>query len=103
MITPYVKTERTLILNIVERWYVKQGKGFIYEQLCQLNLEIATREDIAKIIGNDSWIRLWCDGCRKYAKAVVVVGAEPYYESPTADLCIDCVTKAYKLLKTEIE
>lgn len=67
------------------------NKKQIAEKLDALDAETATPEDVAAIIGNESWTRLTCDECGKDTDAVLTVGQELYYESHTASLCRSCV------------
>jgi hypothetical protein len=71
----------------------------VYNRLVALPVG-ATAADVAAIIGNDSWVGVTCDDCRT-ERAVVQVGAEPAYESPTANLCATCVRTAFSLITTE--
>lgn len=70
------------------------NKKQIAENLDDLDGETATPEDVAAIIGNESWTRLTCDECGKDTDAVLTVGQEPDYESHTASLCRSCVERA---------
>lgn len=70
------------------------NKKQIAEKLDDLDGETATPEDVAAIIGNESWTRLTCDECGKDTDAVLTVGQEPDYESHTASLCRSCVERA---------
>jgi hypothetical protein len=99
-------TQRDTILGIVKRWedqyssYLGDGvndKNKILAKLKALDLETATPEQIATIIGNDSWTRLSCDECGKEVTTVIVLGEEPDYESSTASLCHECLATAMQL------
>ncbi len=107
-------TQRDLIRAVAARWRkqyepfthdtplfsVRNGhrqaipKKEIAEMLDAIDPETATPEDIAAIIGNESWTRLTCDECGKDTDAVLTVGQEPDYESHTASLCRSCVERA---------
>lgn len=77
-------------------------KKKIYEKLCALDKETATAEDVAKIIGNDSWVKPWeCGECGKASWQVAEVGEDANYESYTAYVCLDCLKKAVDLLQQE--
>jgi hypothetical protein len=69
----------------------------IAETLDAIDAETATPEDIAAIIGNESWTRLSCDECGKDTDAVLTVGQEPDYDSHTASLCRSCVKRAFSI------
>jgi hypothetical protein len=107
-------TQRDLIRAVAARWRqqyepfthdtplfsVRNGyrqaipKKEIAAMLDAIDAETATPEDIAAIIGNESWTRLTCDECGKDTDAVLTVGQEPDYESHTASLCRSCVERA---------
>lgn len=108
-------THRDAIRNVANRWIEQYApftndlplfsfrnglksektKKQISEELDALNKETATPQDVASIIGNESWTRLVCNECNKEVDAILTVGEEPDYESHTADLCMDCVRKAF--------
>lgn len=103
-------TQRNLIRVIAARWrnqyapfthdapLFSERNGYrtgltkkaISEKLDALDPETASVEDVANIIGNDSWTRLTCDQCGKDTDAVLNVGQEPDIESHTASLCKEC-------------
>ena len=99
-------TQRQLIQGVAAKWRAQykgsmdtrlfdgSSKGEIAEQLDALDRDKACAEDVAKIIGNNSWTRMTCDECKRDVDAVLRVGAEPDYESATAYLCFECVQKA---------
>lgn len=100
-------TERSLIKDICDHWKEQYGRSIakgkddkynIYCKLCALDTDIATKEDIADIIGNDSWVKVHCDECNKNVATVVVLGEEYDYDSKTAYICPNCLKKALKLL-----
>ena len=96
-------TERDLIMGVAEAWsrqYTNASgdKAVIKKMLQALDKETATREDVKDIIGNYSWTQITCDECGQYSTLVVQVGQGPDYESNTATLCAECLTKAFKLL-----
>lgn len=43
------------------------------------------------------WSTLQCDECKRQVDSVIRVGDDPDYESNTAYLCRDCITKALDL------
>lgn len=57
-------------------------------------------DEVDYIIGNKSWTACTCNECRRDVDAVVRVGDEPDYESSTAWLCSDCITKAAVMITT---
>ena len=102
-------TLRSQTMTIVERWkeqYCNPGtkrlnddkRQDILHKLEALDLTKASPQDIADIIGNDSWVCAQnCDECGQRPDTLVVVGAEPDYESATAALCYSCINKAREL------
>lgn len=99
-----VITERSLILTVAKRWEETYSSG-VYgsdkldklKLLNKMDVETATADDVAGIIGNRSWTRLTCDECKQDVSAVIEVGEEPDYESATAQLCFECISKASAL------
>lgn len=103
-------TQRDVIRNVANRWRQQypQGKAYwprdseeTYTALVALDKETATPEQIAKIIGNESWTRLRCDECEEDVTALLTVGEEPDYESATASICLSCLEKAASYLPTK--
>ena len=103
-------TERDLIKGVAKRWF-RQYKGSLDDtrsifstlsetkretltKLQALETDTATIEDVAAIVGNNSWTRLVCDGCAKEVAALLTVGQRRDYDSNTADLCESCVKAA---------
>lgn len=101
-------TQRDLIRGVAEKWRRQYSKSSYWEtpnatgrtaaqvaaRLDALDVETATHEDVAKIIGNDSWTELICNSCRADCERVVQVGEPDDYESRTANLCLSCARKA---------
>jgi len=110
-------TQRDLIRGVAKKWraaYSKyncdpplfsvrngisklRSKMEIADELDLLDPETATPEDVALVIGNDSWTRLKCDECKNEVDAVLIVGEKPDYESNTTSLCRCCVEAAAKV------
>ncbi len=65
------------------------------ESLKQLNP--VTKQEVDRIIGNDSWISMYCDECGKSVDATIQLGQEPDYDSRTTNVCIECLKKAIAL------
>lgn len=109
---PRLITSRDLIRGVAATWraqyyhdaaqlwsFVAGGSAqTIYDQLCVLDVETATHADVAAIIGNGSWTRVWCNGCETNVEVAVEVGAPPDYESSTATLCPSCLAAAVSLV-----
>jgi len=99
-------TQRDIIRQIASKWsaqyapfqdysprWRREGeiKLGVFMELTELDKETATKEDVDKIIGNESWTRIKCDQCKKEVTAVLQVGEPLSYESATANLCQKCV------------
>jgi len=111
-------TQRQLIQNVANKWRDQyepfksdspifseragiktyKTKKQIADELDALDKETATAQDVAAIIGNESWTRLKCDECGNEPEIVVQVGQEPDYESHTASLCVPCLKAAAGLV-----
>ena len=75
----------------------------IGERLAALNLETATRKQVADIIGNDGWTAVpGCSECRRDdLERVLRIGEDPHhYESKTAYLCEECAMHAVEAFIT---
>jgi hypothetical protein len=104
-----VRTVRSEIRGVAERWrhqYFHGGewsKTFhgstqrIYDGLKALDVESATPEDVAAIIGNGSWVSLTCDNCKREQAAVIDVPTSDDFYGP-ASVCLDCIKPAVKEL-----
>lgn len=96
--------ERDEIRSVAKRWRSQYGrtndpkKKSIQSRLDRMDAETATREDVAKIIGNDSWIDTRCDECGTYQTTLVHIGDEPDYDARWQVLCAGCIGEAIKLL-----
>jgi len=96
-------TWRDKIRNVAKTWAIQYrntadtSKKEVLAQLKTLDIEKATVEDVAQIIGNYSWTRLICDECGEDVPAVVLVGQEPDYDSSTVYLCKSCALKVQGL------
>ena len=98
-------TERDLIRGIADAWgrQYQEATGdkyrdFIKKKLAAMNLESATVDEVAVIIGNHAWTRIVCDICNSSVPLAVEVGEEFDYEKQTSYLCATCLTAAYALL-----
>jgi hypothetical protein len=106
-------TIRTQLLSVVARWreqYARELAGEtvicgraadVLAKLQALDLNTATADDVANIIGNRSWAEpKQCDECGRESDRVVELGDEPDYESRTCNLCLVCVGLARELIGT---
>lgn len=109
-----VITQRDLIKKVASSWKSQYGPfpkqmacrihgadkstQQIYDALDALDVETATPEDVASIIGNKAWTRLTCNECQRDVEAVIQVGEAEDYESNTAMLCRECVEKAFSMM-----
>lgn len=96
-------TEREQIRSVAAEWKRQYPDGScdaVYKQLSGLDVETATADDVAAIIGNRSWVTEHeCDQCGRRTWNIVMVGAEPDYESSTACMCAPCLRSALSLLR----
>ncbi|MCK9568802.1 hypothetical protein M0R72_07675 [Candidatus Pacearchaeota archaeon] len=100
-------TIRSQIRDVAARFaaqYTHNGKigleaSKIVKELRKLNVETATPEDVANIIGNSDWVKQFnCDECGAPNDVLVEAGEEPDYDSQTALLCASCLREALTLI-----
>ena len=101
--------ERNQVRTVAQKWRAKYGSGsyradnrkrMVGDELAQLDVETATAEQVAEIVGNRSWVsEITCDECGKNTWDAVQFGELPDYESATAEICADCLRAALKLLE----
>jgi len=108
----HLASERAQVAKVAERWkaqYCSQGQwarcstgssGEVHQRLSALSAD-ATAQDVAEIIGNDSWIGEHCDGCRGHAVDSWQIGEAPDYESHRVVLCSACMDLLVKTYKVE--
>lgn len=79
-----------------------QNCGWVetYGKLCSLDTATATSEDVARIIGNDSWTIPWCHECDAEAEDLILVrlGASEGETKSGSAVCKQCLQKAINLL-----
>jgi hypothetical protein len=82
---------------------VRKGRGLpvmsselVYDRLKHLDVETCSEEDIAGIIGNDSWTMIRCDECGRSVERAVVFGSG---REGCSLVCHDCIAKAVGLLE----
>lgn len=94
--------ERGQVRGVLAAWNAQYPGGDPWgtaKRLAALDPETATADDVARVIGNNSWVRPHkCDECGHESWDVVRVGEAPDYESSTAELCARCLTAAVSLL-----
>ena len=94
-------TERDSIKHAISSFIKRWGNGTrgiqVGYELSKLNPDTCTAEEVDTLIGNNTWTSKTCNECGNRAKDVIRLGEEPDYESQTAYLCKDCLTKAYNL------
>lgn len=86
------------IKSILKRWvnqYPNDKKDIALELR---RIKPTTEDEIAEIIGNRSWTENCCDECGKDVEVLVQLGREPDYESATANICLNCLQKAVKII-----
>ncbi len=88
--------------NYNNEW-TKDPFGKLKDQEKQYNalLETTTEDEVEEIIGNRGWTINKCNECNKDFDVTIQVGEEPDYESATARLCFDCLSKALYLMRGE--
>jgi len=99
-------TKKDILSSLPARWKMQYRTNYqladgkwTFDIIKQLEDEQNLTEERAKeILGNDSWTRNKCDECNNDVYATVQIGQEPYYESSTANICIDCLNKAVALI-----
>lgn len=100
-------TQRDIIKNVYLNWKqqytdeelknnpeLKQVRN-IGKKLKKLNLNKATKEEIDKIMGNDSWTSVFCDECNEYTDLAVEFSAGRYN---TVIICTNCLATTWKQL-----
>lgn len=101
----YVITERDSIKSAIKNFVKTHGEGtyrfdkrgiMVGQELLKLDPDTCTSDAVNTLIGSD-WTSRICNDCGEYVKEVICVGQEPDYESYTAYLCKDCLSKAYKM------
>lgn len=106
-------SQRSQIASVAERWRQQYGVADrwpefrdgvstreIYNRLLAIDVETATPDGIADIIGNDSWIGVRCDECKNNVDPGLMLGDEPDVESHTIWICRTCLLKAVDFLET---
>ncbi len=112
-------TERTQIREVSKRWdrqYPQESaahdKRVIGDRLRRLDLETATADEVAAIVGNRTWAERQacdCEPCmtsdgygneeQKRHAVVVQVGEASGYDSRTAQMCLSCARAALALIE----
>ena len=74
----------------------KQSAKAIYDRLGELDTRVASRDDVANIIGNRTWTNIECDECGEdeLSEAVIVAVSS----EARATLCRPCLQRALGLL-----
>ena len=100
--------ERNQVRAVPAKWAKQYGKGtygcdrrgrLVGKELAAMDVETATAETVAEIIGNGSWVKeQTCHECGAESWNVVQIGEPPDYESSTAIVCEGCLRAALQLL-----
>ena len=96
--------ERHQIKVVARKWKAQYPTGVnggvdIGGKLQGLDVETATADDVAQIVGNRSWIApSTCHECGAETWDAVQVGERPDYDSSTATICANCLRAALRLL-----
>jgi hypothetical protein len=80
------------------RWHTSPRQHEITEALNRLHKDQRTRENIDRIIGNNSWTCLNCDLCGSDVERVVRIGENPDYYARWQDVCQDCLQECQDTL-----
>jgi hypothetical protein len=104
-----IQTMREQVRDVAQCWREVYGstkygeeKRVVQSKLDALNVESATALDVAKIIGNGSWVQQkQCNECGIKTWDSVEIGEKPDYESQTATVCIKCLHKAVALIENQ--
>lgn len=118
----YLQTTEQLVLTVAMRWKNAnyhsnrwnmlntpstnglESAEIIYKKLKALPPN-TTKEDVADIIGNDSWASIICDECDLNCEAVMLLGEESNLQGvieediASAFICESCLQKALSLIK----
>lgn len=103
-------TTRSAIRGLLEAWVRQYPPGHSYgldkdeiqKRLASLDLEKCSVDDVDRIIGSgQNWTRIRCDNCSNDVDAAILLGQEPYYDSPTAVVCRSCLQEALQLIQAQ--
>ncbi len=98
------------LINSVADWYKRQyrltdracfGMRLTHKEHYELLRVAATEDAIEEIVGNRGWTRNECDECGQDCDVTVQLREEPDYESATAQVCLECLDEAIKLIGAE--
>lgn len=104
-------TERDSIKDAITFFIAQYGKGSygadtrgirVGEELSKLNKETVSAEEVNTLIGSD-WTSKTCNECGVKVKTVMQMGEDLDYDSRTANICLDCLKKAVKLMEQNKE
>lgn len=101
-------TAREQIRTVAQRWKLQYWAFHsalqkleieILQALESLDVEAATKEDVAAIIGNTSWIISECDECGGLFDALVEFSDVYVGEYAPPRICAGCLRKALALIE----
>lgn len=104
-----IQTWKSNAISAKDKWrhqyydYYRNGewldseKSRIYDELLALN--DPTKEQVDKIVGNESWTSCECYECEEDIGMRVQVGSKPDYDSSTIWICPNCLQKALDLCR----
>lgn len=75
-------------------WRYGEDKKEVYNRLIQLGPS-PNPQDVNRAIGNDSWTDCKCNECDRDVNCVVQIGDELDCDSQTANVCVNCIKKAF--------
>jgi hypothetical protein len=94
-----------IIAGAVDAWTKQYSQAGVRErqqkkteELQKLPANKRTRENIDRIIGNNSWTCLNCDLCGSDVERVVRIGENPDYDARWQDVCQDCLQECQDTL-----
>ena len=109
-----VFTVRSQIRDVAKRWHDEYADEIaspaywgshgdacvvIYNQLLALDINAATPDDVAAIIGNPTWIApVVCNECGQTAPALIQFSIDMGEGPETFRLCADCLRRASDML-----
>ena len=101
-------TAREQIRTVAERWKKQYGLAHnaarkwhvdILHSIESLDVETATKEDVADVLGNTSWIISECDECNGKFDELVEFSDVYGGEYTQALICANCLRKALALIE----
>ena len=70
-----------------------------YKALMALDVDKATAEDVATIIGNKSWSYYFCSECAEYTEKAIEVGGP----DDSCYICKNCISQCHAMFGAQID